>query len=136
MFEEEVLEALYKGVSQRLRSSNDSRTFYTQSVISLTSNTGLGINGIIDTDIRNKDNGVNYENNSKHDNNSGKKNSSSGGINSGNGSTATNQNLRSESENAEISALKTKAPPGSMDEIGDKILERYSSKEQRRSDSI
>ena len=43
MYEEEVLRKLYDGISQRLRSSNDSRVFYTQSVINLTSNNGLDI---------------------------------------------------------------------------------------------
>ena len=33
MFEEELLERIYQGVSKRLRASNDSRTFYTQSVL-------------------------------------------------------------------------------------------------------
>ena len=48
MYEEEVLRKLYDGISQRLRSSNDSRVFYTQSVINLTSNNGLNILGNID----------------------------------------------------------------------------------------
>ena len=51
MYEEEVLRKLYDGISQRLRSSNDSRVFYTQSVINLTSNNGLNILGNIDDKI-------------------------------------------------------------------------------------
>ena len=33
MFEEELLDKIYQGVSKRLRASNESRTFYTQSVL-------------------------------------------------------------------------------------------------------
>lgn len=49
MYEEEFLEKLYNGISQRLRSSNESRTFYTQSVINLNKNSGGGIQSISDS---------------------------------------------------------------------------------------
>jgi DNA mismatch repair protein Mlh1 C-terminus len=43
MFEEEVLEKLFQGVSKRLRASNVSRTFYTQSFLTL-NNTEINFN--------------------------------------------------------------------------------------------
>jgi hypothetical protein len=49
MYEEEFLEKLYDGISQRLRSSNESRTFYTQSTINLNKNDGEGIHSIVDS---------------------------------------------------------------------------------------
>jgi hypothetical protein len=49
MYEEEFLEKLYNGISQRLRSSNESRTFYTQSTINLNKNYREGIHGITNT---------------------------------------------------------------------------------------
>jgi primase-polymerase (primpol)-like protein len=50
MYEEEFLEKLYNGISQRLRSSNESRTFYTQSTINLNKNNGGdGIHDISDS---------------------------------------------------------------------------------------
>ena len=69
MYEEKILTKLYEGISQRLRSCNDSRIFYTQSVISLTSYNGLDALGIKENNMssNNKNNkNINNDNNNSN----------------------------------------------------------------------